>query len=49
VRCVMYEPSWPAVAAGLPMNYKLREMETQGPLVAQNTAEISREHHGNLS
>jgi hypothetical protein len=45
----MYEPPWSVLAAGLLMNYKLRELEKQGPLVAQNTAEISREHHGNLS
>jgi len=45
----MYEPSWSAVASGLHMNYKLRELGAQGPLVAQSTAEISREHHGNLS
>jgi hypothetical protein len=31
------------------MNYKLREVERQGPLLLQNTAEISRERHGNLS
>jgi hypothetical protein len=43
----MYEPPWSAVAAELRVNYKLRELETQGPLVAQNTAQISREHHEN--
>jgi hypothetical protein len=32
--CVMYESAWSAVAAGLRMNYKLRELETQEPLVA---------------
>jgi hypothetical protein len=44
----MYEHPWSVLAAGLLMNYKLRELEKQGPLVSQNT-EISREHHGNLS
>jgi len=41
----MYESPWSAVAAGLRMNYKLRELETQGMLVA----EMCRERHGNLS
>jgi len=45
----MYEPPWSAVAAGLRMNYKLRELEIQGLLLAQNTVEMCSERHGNLS
>jgi hypothetical protein len=31
------------------MNYNLREMETEVPILPQNTAELPTEHHGKLS